>query len=155
MAALLWREDLLCGEVLHRDRVWVAHDLFRVGFEAAVQELVDILVAEVLVHDAVDEHEVLDDGVSHGQRRFHLLTPALAVGHLECKLALSIHAVRTGLAVLMQYREGVIFPVETCQRVVGILCFVEILVPEREQVGPMNAELVLLVFRSHRACSIV
>ena len=120
-----------------------------------MQELVNVLVAEVFVHDAMDEHEVLDDGVSHGQRRFHLLTPALAVGHLKGKLALSIHAVGAGLAVLMQDGEGVILPIETCQRVVGILRLVEVLVPEREQVGPVNAELVRLVLRGHCARRVV
>ena len=33
-----------------------------------MKELVNVLVAEVFVYNAVDEHEVLDDGVSHGQR---------------------------------------------------------------------------------------
>ena len=120
-----------------------------------MQELVNVLVAEVFVHDTMDEHEVLDDGVSHRQRRFYFLTPALAVGHLEGKLALPIHTVGTGLAVFMQDREGVILPIETCQRVEGILRLVEVLVPEREQVGPVNAELVRLVLRGHCARSVV
>ena len=93
-----------------------------------MQELVNVLVAEVFVHDAMDEHEVLDDGVSHGQRRFYLLTPALAVGHLEGKLALSIHAVGAGLAVLMQDREGVILPIETCKSMIFMFSFIEIFV---------------------------
>ena len=83
------------------------------------------------------------------------MTPALAVGHLEGELALPIHAIGTDLAVLMQDGEGVILPIETCQRVVGILRLVEVLVPEREQVGPVNAELVRLILCSHCASSIV
>ena len=86
-----------------------------------MKELVNVLVAEVFIYNAVDEHEVLDDGVSHGQCRFNLLTPALAVGHLEGELTLPIHAIGTDLAVLMQDGEGVILPIETCKYVEGIL----------------------------------
>ena len=50
----------------------------------------------------MDAHEVLDKSVANGVRRFNLLVTVVSIGHLECKLALSVDALGAGLVVLVQ-----------------------------------------------------
>ena len=67
-----------------------------------MKELVKIAVVEVFVYDAVNMHKVLDDSVSHRQRRLDFVVAVVAICHLKREVALSIYAVSCSLIVLIQ-----------------------------------------------------
>lgn len=146
MASLFWREGGHV-EVLRRDAARIGHHFLCNDFEVSLKVYVCLVVIKVLINDAVNVHEVLDDSPAEGQRGFDLLTPEATIGHLEGELALSIDAVCSLLVVLEQHAEGMVFPVKLLKNVESKIVLIEVQV-RREQICPVNAELIAMSRRS-------
>ena len=67
-----------------------------------MEELIDVIIAEILVHDTMDEHQVLNECSPHWKRSFDLLSATVSIRHLESELALPVDTVSSGLVILIQ-----------------------------------------------------
>ena len=67
-----------------------------------MEELIDVIIAEVLVHDTMDEHQVLNECSPHWKRSFDLLSATVSIGHLKSELALPVDTVGSCLVILIQ-----------------------------------------------------
>ena len=102
----------------------------------------------------MDAHEVLDECVADWVCGFNLLVTIVSIGHFECKLALSVDALGSGLIVLVQDGEGVVLPIEISQCMEPVLILVKVFIAKREQIRPVDAELVaVLIVRPCCRCA--
>ena len=56
-----------------------------------MQEIIDVVVVKVLVDDAVDAHQVLDNTVSHRESTVNLLASIMTICHLKCEITKSVN----------------------------------------------------------------
>ena len=103
MSSFFRRQRCHLCEIGRRDTLWVTHDFLSICFVLSVQVLVNVLIVEILVHDAVDRHEVLYDGDSEGQSAINLLTSEMIVCHFEGKLSLLIDTICCRFVVFVKH----------------------------------------------------
>ena len=114
MTPLFRCEHAQVPEVVLRNTLRIAHNLLSECLVLLMHYLIDVAVVEIGVTNAMDAHEILNNGVPHRESTVYLLGPVVIVGHFESVLTLGSQSFSRFRCIFVKNTMGLVLPIKVC-----------------------------------------